>query len=66
MTVKYCKKCGWKLDYQPRSFQEQIREIMGKQNKRGYWRCPNCDVIKNTKNEKRTLNDKKRNKKLKI
>jgi ferredoxin-thioredoxin reductase catalytic subunit len=43
--MKYCKKCGWKMEYRPRSFQEQIKEIVGEQEKRGYWMCPNCDYL---------------------
>ena len=41
-----CKKCGWELEYIPRSFQEQIREIRGGQKRKGYWRCPNCSFRK--------------------
>ena len=41
-----CKKCGWELEYIPRSFQEQIREIIGEQDRKGYWRCPNCNFKK--------------------
>jgi len=37
-----CKKCGWELEYIPRSFQEHIREIIGGQRRKGYWMCPNC------------------------
>ena len=45
IKMKYCKKCGWKMDYIPRSFIEQVREIRGEQVKRGYWKCPNCSTI---------------------
>ena len=41
-----CKKCGWELVYIPRSFREQIEEIIGGKVKRGYWKCPNCDFKK--------------------
>ena len=51
--MKYCKKCGWVLEYRPRSFQEQISEIIGKQKERGYWKCPNCDSTNNSKDIKR-------------
>ena len=44
--MKYCKKCGWKMEYIPRSFQEYIKETIGEQNKRGYWEYPNCGSIK--------------------
>ena len=44
--MKYCKKCGWKMEYIPRSYREHINEIIGGQNKRGYWECPNCGSIK--------------------
>ena len=56
--MKYCKKCGWKLDYKPRSFQEQINEIIGKQEQRGYWECPNCGFIAHSKKGKRVLDNK--------
>ena len=42
--MKYCKKCGWMLEYRPRSFQEQIKEVIGGQKKKGYWICPNCSL----------------------
>jgi hypothetical protein len=29
-----CKKCGWMLEYIPRSFQEQIREIIREQERK--------------------------------
>ena len=54
-----CKKCGWKLEYIPRSFREQIEEIIGGKAKRGYWMCPNCGFKKarlgdiNGRNEKK-------------
>jgi hypothetical protein len=41
-----CKKCGWMLEYTPRSFREQIEEIIGDKVKRGYWKCPNYDFKK--------------------
>ena len=44
--MKYCKKCGWKMEYIPRAFREYINEIIGKQDKSGYWECPNCGSIK--------------------
>jgi len=44
--MKYCKKCGWMLEYRPRSFREQIEEIIGNKIKRGYWKCPNCGFKK--------------------
>jgi hypothetical protein len=44
--MKYCNKCGWKMVYRPRSFQEQISEIIGEQDKKGYWKCPKCELIK--------------------
>jgi ribosomal protein L34E len=40
--MKYCKKCGWMLEYIPRSFQEQIKEVIDGQERKGYWRCPSC------------------------
>ena len=51
--MKYCKKCGWIMEYRPRSFQEHIKEIIGEQNKRGHWECPNCGSIKNNENRKK-------------
>ena len=51
--MKYCRKCGWMMEYRPRSFQEHIKEIIGEQNKRGYWKCSNCGFIKNSKNTKK-------------
>jgi Zn ribbon nucleic-acid-binding protein len=53
VNMKYCKKCGWKMDYRPRSFQEQIREIIGEQVKKGFWKCPNCGFIIKGKNAKK-------------
>ena len=41
-----CKKCGWELEYIPRSFREQIEEIISGKIKRGYWECPNCGFKK--------------------
>jgi hypothetical protein len=29
-----CEKCGWEMDYRPRSFQEQLKEIIEGQDKR--------------------------------
>jgi rubredoxin len=46
IKMKYCKKCGWILEYRPRSYQEHIMEILGKQKKSGYWECPKCGSIK--------------------
>ena len=34
------------LEYRPRSFREQIEEIIGNKIKRGYWKCPNCGFKK--------------------
>ena len=48
--MKYCKKCGWIMVYQPRSFQEQIKEFMGEQDRKGFWKCPNCNMIILSKN----------------
>lgn len=56
--MKYCKKCGWKMEYRPRSFQEQIREIIEKRDRKGYWKCPNCGSIKHGKNAERVLDGK--------
>jgi len=41
-----CIKCGWELEYIPRSFREQIEEIIGGKVKRGYWKCLNCGFKK--------------------
>ena len=46
-----CNKCGWELEYIPRSFREQINEIIGGKVKRGYWKCPNCGFKKNKSGE---------------
>jgi len=46
IIVDYCKKCGWIMEYIPRSYREHIEEIIGRKNKRGYWRCPKCGIIK--------------------
>jgi hypothetical protein len=43
--MKYCKKCGWKLEYIPHSFIEQIKEIKGEVKRRGIWKCPKCNNI---------------------
>ena len=53
MIMKYCKKCGWMMEYTPRSFQEHIKEIIGEQKKKGSWICPNCGAIKNNENRKK-------------
>jgi len=45
-TIMICKKCGWMLEYVPRSFREQIEESIGGQKRKGYWRCPNCGFKK--------------------
>lgn len=37
-----CEKCGWKMDHRPRSFQEQFKEIIERQDKKGYWMHSNC------------------------
>lgn len=47
--MKYCKKCGWVLEYIPRSYQEYIRETLGEQKKRGYWKCNKCGNITRSK-----------------
>jgi rubredoxin len=41
-----CEKCGWELIYIPRSFQEQIKEIIREQRRTGYWMCPDCGIKK--------------------
>ena len=46
INMNYCKKCGWIMEYIPRSYLEYIQEIIGKKDKRGYWKCPNCGFIK--------------------
>jgi len=46
--VDYCNKCGWIMEYIPRSYREYIEEIIGKKPKKGYLRCPNCGTIKKT------------------
>jgi len=46
IKIRYCKNCGWKMEYRPRSFQEYMKEIIGEESKRGYWECPNCKSIK--------------------
>jgi uncharacterized Zn finger protein len=53
IIVEYCKKCGWIMEYRPRSFQEHIKEIIGKQNRQGYLKCPNCGSIKTIKKGKK-------------
>ena len=40
------------MEYRPRSFQEHIKEIIGGQNKKGYWKCLNCGSIKKIKKRK--------------
>jgi len=57
--MKYCKKCGWMLDYRPRSFRAQIEEIIGGEVKRGYWMCPNCGFKKGRIGDKNGENEKK-------
>lgn len=47
--MKYCKKCGWVLEYVPRSYQEHISEILGTQKKRGYWKCNKCGNLTSIK-----------------
>jgi len=54
-----CKKCGWRLEYIPRSFQEQIREIIEGQKRKGYWRCPNCGYKKKRIGNMNGRNEKK-------
>jgi len=54
-----CKKCGWILEYIPRSFREQIEEIIGGKVKRGYWKCPNCGFKKSTSWDINGRNEKK-------
>ena len=51
--MKYCKKCGWIMQYKPRSHQEHIKEIIGKQNKRGFWECPKCGLVISENKKKR-------------
>ena len=41
--MKYCSNCGWLMEYQPRSYQEHIQEIIGNQIQKGHWRCSNCN-----------------------
>ena len=57
--MKYCKKCGWMLEYRPRSFRAQIEEIIGGKVKRGYWKCPNCGFKKGRIGDKNDENEKK-------
>ena len=47
------------MEYKPRSFQEQISEIIGKQKKRGYWECLNCEIIEHSENVERVLKKSK-------
>ncbi len=54
-----CKKCGWELEYIPRSFREQIEEIIGDKVKRGYWECPNCGFKKGRIGDINGRNEKK-------
>ena len=49
ITLDYCKKCGWIMEYIPRSHQEAIQEIIGVKKRRGHMRCPNCGTIKKIK-----------------
>ncbi len=48
-----CNKCGWMLEYVPRSFREQIEESIGGKERKGFWRCPNCNFIISCKDLKR-------------
>lgn len=34
------------MEYIPSSYREHIQEIIGEKNKKGYWKCPNCNFIK--------------------
>ena len=54
-----CKKCGWELEYIPRSFQEQIKEIIREQKRKGYWRCPNYGFKKGQIGDITGRNEKK-------
>ena len=54
-----CKKCGWELEYIPRSFREQIEESIGGQKRKGYWRCPNCGFKKGRVGDMNGGNEKK-------
>jgi len=54
-----CKKWGWMLEYIPRSFREQIEEIIGEQKRKGYWRCPNCGFKKGQIGDINGRNEKK-------
>lgn len=50
--MEYCEKCGWVMEYKPRSFQEHIQEIIGGQEKSGYLECPKCGLIKKCEKNK--------------
>jgi hypothetical protein len=56
--MKY-KKSGWELEYIPRSFREQIEEIIDGKVKRGYWECPNCGFKKGQIGNTNGRNEKK-------
>jgi hypothetical protein len=47
------------LEYRPRSFHEQIEEIIGNKNKSGYWECPNCGYKKKRIRDMNDRNEKK-------
>ena len=47
------------LEYIPRSFREQIEEIIGDKVKRGYWKCPNCGFKKSKSRDINGRNAKK-------
>ena len=51
--MRYCRKCGWSLEYVPRSFQEQIKELIEGQSRTGYWKCYNCGSITKCKKTNR-------------
>jgi hypothetical protein len=61
--IKYdkmkCKICGWELEYVPRSFRDQIQEIIGEQKRKGYWRCLNCGFKKRRIGDINGSNEKK-------
>ena len=54
-----CNKCGWELEYIPRSFREQIEEIIGGKVERGFWECPNCGFKKSKSGDINGKNEKK-------
>jgi len=43
--MKYCNKCGWKMEYKPTSFQEYIKEVIEGKFEKGYYECPKCGMI---------------------